>query len=323
MGPGAFRLLLAFAVFVSHVSRFGIGRPAVALFFLLSGYWVMRLYSGWQAEIWQFCLSRLLRIWPLLAATSLAVVACWFLGLLPRYGSLGSTLALLGLAVRKGDVIGVAWSLDLELQFYLALPMCLWLIGSRRGGAGWTVIHSRRAAALVLVLWSVGIVLLSRGWLTALAFAPTFAAGAAIFQARWRPSPRSAYASLTVFVAAGLLLLALPATTGLLLKSAMPWWYDIAYQCWCFLLLPFVAFNVYQPSGPADRTMGNLAYPFYLVHFPIIMMVIPLLGAGIGKPAALVATLAATALIYVAVDRPVEAWRSRLWRAASLTKLPS
>ena len=37
-GPGSLRLLLALAVVGSHVSEIGAGRPAVMIFFIISGY---------------------------------------------------------------------------------------------------------------------------------------------------------------------------------------------------------------------------------------------------------------------------------------------
>ena len=44
-GPGAFRFFLASLVVVQHVSRLSLGHPAVLLFFMLSGYWVSRMYA--------------------------------------------------------------------------------------------------------------------------------------------------------------------------------------------------------------------------------------------------------------------------------------
>ena len=44
-GPGLLRLTLALFVVVSHLTRYEIGRPAVFVFFMLSGYWVMKMYA--------------------------------------------------------------------------------------------------------------------------------------------------------------------------------------------------------------------------------------------------------------------------------------
>ncbi|KAB7648616.1 acyltransferase family protein [Polymorphobacter fuscus] len=308
-GPGAFRLILAAAVFVSHVSRIGIGRPAVVLFFMLSGYWVTRLYQGWSASTWTFEASRFLRIWPLLAVTAIVVWLVEMAGILPLHGNLLSTLGLLGLAVRQGDVIGVAWSLDLELQFYLLLPFCLWWINRRTDG------RATRAALLLAVLTVAGAIGMANGWLTALAFAPAFAGGVAIRLSDWRVSTRTAAISVAVFVGIGVLLWLVPATRMMVIKGDVPWWLDLAYTAWCLTLLPYVAWNVHQPSPPIDREMGNLSFPLYLVHFPLIVLAIRWAGDGLaGKALALVLALVATAILYLFVDRPFERWRSGLWR---------
>ena len=56
-------------------------------------------------------------------------------------------------------MIGVSWSLHIELQFYLALPLLAPLL-----------IHLRRAEVWLLALigWVVGIGLMSAGLVTAL-----------------------------------------------------------------------------------------------------------------------------------------------------------
>ena len=123
LGPGMLRSILAAMVVVSHLTSLNIGRPAVLLFFMLSGYWVSRLLAGWQASVPAFYASRTLRVWPLYAVVT---VLAWLLHAhaeAVRPESLWSALTLLGLAARAGDVIGVSWSLDIELQFYLAIPL--------------------------------------------------------------------------------------------------------------------------------------------------------------------------------------------------------
>jgi len=42
--PGAFRLMLAVAVFLHHTTNFNLGMSAVLIFFVLSGYWVAASY---------------------------------------------------------------------------------------------------------------------------------------------------------------------------------------------------------------------------------------------------------------------------------------
>ena len=52
LGPGKFRVLLAVLVVFSHLSFVEIGRPAVFVFFMLSGYWVLRMGSVETEPSW-------------------------------------------------------------------------------------------------------------------------------------------------------------------------------------------------------------------------------------------------------------------------------
>ena len=310
--PGAFRLLLAVLVFVSHVSRFNSGRPAVVVFFMLSGYWVTRLYDERSASVGAYLRDRFLRVWPLLATVAIAVVAAGILRGKPTAGNLGSTLALLGLATRHGDVIGVAWSLDVEAQFYLLLPLALALLALVPPPT-----RAFAAIAAVVLTTLTGSALLESQVVTALAYAPAFACGAAIWLARWFPRGRLALASVAGFLVLLFGLAALPALRWLVVGSMMPWWHDLAAMLVCLVLVPFVAWNVNQPSSARDRDLGNLSYPFYLVHFPLVAGFAGLTGhTPVDKLLAFAATCTATLLLYVVIDRPLEkvrrgkvAWR--------------
>ncbi|MCX8508220.1 MAG: hypothetical protein ORN49_04960, partial [Rhodobacteraceae bacterium] len=84
---------------------------------------------------------------------------------------------------------------------------------------------------------------------------------------------------------------------------------------WALLLVPFVAWNVHQPGGRLDRSLGDLSFPLYLAHWPTIALLKPLWGGqpGLGgKALILLAILAVTLLLYRRVDRPLEGWRRRM-----------
>lgn len=313
IGPGAFRLLLAVLVFVSHVSRFSVGRPAVIVFFMLSGYWVTRLYTERAMTVPAFLRDRFLRVWPLLAVVAAAVVAIDVLPDGSHSGSLRSTLALLGLATRGGDVIGVAWSLDVEAQFYLLLPslVALGAAVDRR----WRV---PACVAAVVVLTVIGIRLRELGIPSVLLYAPAFAAGAAIWLGRWSPGGRWALASVAVFVAAMAGAAMLPGMAWLVAGRASGWWHDVPILAVCLALTPFVAWNVHQPSPEIDRHLGNLSFPFYLVHFPIVAaMQDATASPAADKLAALLLSTAATLALYRVVDRPMERFRRKRARVAA------
>ncbi|MGL4541340.1 MAG: acyltransferase family protein [Polymorphobacter sp.] len=309
LGPGSLRLVLAILVFVSHVSRFNVGTPAVILFFMLSGYWVTQLYLRRRGTVAAYMLDRWLRIWPMLALAAVGTVLAKQFFDLPPWGSLLRTLTLMGITTTRGDVIGVSWSLDIEMQFYLLLPLGLWLYGR--------VDRYRGAAALagVLAVTLLGLWLSRNGIRTVLDYAPAFAVGAALQLTRWLPSGRLALASLLLFFGLAIVLTILPATAYLFIKQAQPWYGNTASLFLCLLLTPYIAWNVRQPSPPLDRTLGNFSYPFYLVHYPLLVVGLSVGwfdGSYTGKLVAFVATMVLTIALYYAFDRPVERWRVAL-----------
>jgi peptidoglycan/LPS O-acetylase OafA/YrhL len=301
-----FRMILALLVFASHVSTFEVGRPAVMIFFILSGYWVVRLFDGSNDDVARFEMERFLRVWPIFAIVAVfGLFAERASGIAPS-GNLLSTLPLLGLASREGDLLGVSWSLDIEMQFYLMLPLVALVmtqVGSKRDTSRWLLM-----LGLITV---IGAGLLSQGVVTVAAYAPAFAAGAAIWRYRWSPPFRTAMVSMLAFVAVGVVMYLAPDLRTLLLKTESQWWRDLVHLGWCLLLAPFIAWNVHQASGAIDRHLGNLSYPFYLLHPLIIVLAAALLGPLhiAGKLVALAATLLATLLLYAVIDRPIDRLR--------------
>jgi peptidoglycan/LPS O-acetylase OafA/YrhL len=271
------------------------------VFFMLSGYWVAKMQDGPHHQPYlTFIFSRFLRLWPLLAVATLLAVAVFAVLGMPSRGSLLSSLVLLGLASRAGDVLGVVWSLDIEAQFYILLPCILWakpLIGSR---LRLCVVASAALALGVLLKAILGIN-------TAFLFMPMFLLGVSFYLLNYRSSGRAALVSLSAGVA-GLALI-----NSITLPDYIQPWKDVLVMADSLLLAPFVAWNVREPSGTTDRLLGNLSYPFYLVHYPSIRITGELLGPGlVAKFSALVLSSGLTGLLYVLVDRPVEKMRASL-----------
>lgn len=306
LGPGGLRLILAFVVLISHLSSLNIGRPAVVLFFILSGYWVSRRWLAGDDGAVAFVAARLLRIWPLFALVSAFTMLGQAWLALPRSPDPAAGLFLLGSASRGDLLIGVAWSLDLELQFYLCLPL-MWLAARRL--PGWQL------WLLGGLAWGLGIWLMHRGAWSFLLYLPAFAAGMWLAAARWCPTAASAALAAAGFVAAAAGLFLWPETRLLLIKAPglSPVAEQLGHLAWALLLLPFVARILSRPSGPRDRQLGDASYALYLVHSPVIT----LLAAGLAleglplKLAALPAIVLATLLLYLWCDAPLESLRRR------------
>ncbi|MSU91706.1 acyltransferase family protein [Rhodobacteraceae bacterium 2CG4] len=318
LGPGLVRLGLAMMVLVEHLSRFEIGSLAVMVFFTLSGYWVMRMfdesYRHMPRPLTTFYVSRFLRVWLLYVTVFLAAMAVlWGLG---RYDpATWAALPILGVATHDRDIIGIAWSLDIELQFYALLPL-LWAVAARlRDGAGWGLL-----ALATLLLSAFSWVLLYRTGITLVTvYLPLFVAGAAIHLLRLRASSRLALLSVGAFVLAAVVVYLTPEARQLLIYGTdNPNHNKLFALLWAITLLPFVAWNVHQPSGPVDRHMGNLSYAIYLVHFPMIIAGRELVGRDLSDPEKLVVLVGAPVLalaLYLLVDRRYERLRRRVVRA--------
>jgi len=131
-GSGVFRLFLASIVFFSHISSVNIGHATVSVFFFLSGHLIYKMYkkkySNKNNPIINFYLSRILRIFPIfILITVLFFLLNYFLNLdhiseekigwLPNYIIIGFNFFNV-----KHAIIGTAWSLEIELIFYIIFP---------------------------------------------------------------------------------------------------------------------------------------------------------------------------------------------------------
>lgn len=294
MPPGAFRLILAFAVVMSHVSRFDIGRLAVILFFFLSGYWTARIWrEKFEGQrLWSFYLSRYWRVAPLFFIVTLGAAAIRSLPLhLVNF-------TLLGVGSSNFDPTGVSWSLDVELQFYFLLPLIYGLITAA----------PKRVLLATLILAVAGWWLDTRFGITTVAkYLPAFALGAVTLVTDWKPSARAAHVSLAMFV----LFTGLTAATPFLTKLDVdPFDNDIWGFLWMLPLLPYVAHSLTLRSSRLDRHLGNLSFPLYLVHFTTVGVVLNWLGANLEAKALAVALSCLVALaIYWLLDRPIDRMR--------------
>lgn len=300
-GPGTLRLLLALVVLVSHMSSLNIGQPAVVLFFVLSGYWVSRRWHSSNQSITGFVLARFLRVWPLFALVS--GVTWLMLGAagLPRSTDLAAGLLLLGSASRGDLLLGVDWSLDLELQFYLALPL-MWLLARRLSG--------RQLALVAGAAWVVGIWLMTRGAWSFLLYLPAFAAGMWLTRVRWHWGSGPVLAGLALFAVIGAGLAAWPVSRSLVFKAdgLPPVLAHLAHLVWSLPLLPLVAWVVAGPSSARDKALGDASYALYLVHAPVLTLMAAstaLQGLALKLAALPIIALAAWGL-YRWIDHPLE-----------------
>lgn len=298
MSPGVVRLLLAAIVVLSHITRFDVGRIAVLVFFFLSGYWTAKIWEEKfnSSNRFKFYLARYLRIAPLYF---LAVVSAGFLRGIPMHPE---NFTLIGVASTLRDPTQVSWSLDLELQFYLLLPLVV--AAARRIGA-WPLL----AASMVVAVGGIALEV-QLGVVTVAKYLPAFVLGVLTHTTAWRPRPETAALSIVGFAAATVA----TAYTPFISKDvADPFDRDVFAFFWMLPFLPYVAASLWQRSSSLDRHLGNLSYPIYLLHFPVLALSIYHVGDTFWHKL-LIATGACllACVVYWFFDRPVDRWRVRL-----------
>ncbi len=302
--PGAFRLILAMAVVLNHLTFVQSGRGAVLLFFVLSGYWVADLWAKTPRDrrLSTFYLNRMLRIWPLYLVVMLTCAMA------SRHMPGLSSLFLFGVASQpSAHLIGTEWSLDVEMQFYAVLPL-LAVLSNRLDRLAWTAL----VIAIGLIGWQIEA---STGIVTAFKYLPYFAIGMALQQTRWTPTVSQAQTSLLGFLLLTVIQIYLSQTHGSWLHAEFRTWADEAIaSIWVVMLIPYVATSLHRPSNSHDRLLGDLSFPLYLVHAPVVLASGWLFAwQSLPGVIALLALIAfATVLLYVLIDRPFERLRKRI-----------
>jgi peptidoglycan/LPS O-acetylase OafA/YrhL len=273
VGPGFFRLFLALVVFGHHASRLAVGPAAVEVFFCLSGFWIHRMwterYVRCRDPYVTLVISRAWRLIPTFALISLLTLGCEYFLFERSWADLMGTagwarfvtahLLVLGYNTLPAQPLGPAWSLDVELQFYLVAPVLI--AAAMRFGA-------------VALLCGAGAVSLGFAWILGTRAAPTFAVffclGIAAAHADWRPGFRLA-AGAGLAAAALIVGLAVSPWRGSILGGANPGALfrdaEVVNIACAVVTFPFAIFTARQRGGAHDSLFGDLSYIVYLLHW--------------------------------------------------------
>lgn len=326
------------------------GYLAVDFFFLLSGFVVAYAYDDrWSAmSAWGFFKRRLIRLQPMIvmgAVIGAALFAFQRFSIFPGIEAVGpwKVLAVMALGCvmiplpRSGDVRGwgeiyplngPAWSL-----FYEYVANVLYAVGLRRLSlrALWVVVMLAGAALVHLAVFGPRGDLIG-GWaldwtgvrtgLTRVLF--PFCAGVLLMRLGRRVRVANAFWLCSLLLVAAL---SLPRFGG----TAQPWLNGL-YEAACVILLfPLIVAigagekRVDGPSVRVARFFGDLSYPLYITHYPLIYIYTGWVVDRAATPAqgALVGAgvfVAAVGLAYACLklyDEPVRRWLSRRFLARS------
>jgi peptidoglycan/LPS O-acetylase OafA/YrhL len=309
------------------------GWMGVDLFFVLSGFILMRVHAGdflrpTVEATAQFARARLARVYPLsLAVLGLIVLVAWWdpsfvawsQARNPDNFSLMAFLRTALLATRWGPPGGdwnqPVWSLSVELVGYCAFPLLAWGLWTR---SFWIALAVVGACLLSLIVHQVagGIVglnligqdeaLLRMGF--------CFTAGVALCRAQALAPPRvSSWAAGLAWLACALIVVACIAPQG-------PAMGPTAFALLIFALsFETGAVNRMMSSRPM-LLLGRLSFPLYLAHLtPLMWLAHRFGGAGLGPWAAsavlvlyLAGTLGLAFVLHHAVERPSRRWARRV-----------
>ncbi|MFE5137028.1 acyltransferase family protein [Streptomyces fagopyri] len=261
------------------------GRLAVVLFLALSGFSlaISAARKGWRLGSLAGFLRR--RAWRILppywAALVFSLVVAWAVVPASHFGPpTGGSVLVYGLVAQDMYTAptpnGAFWSIGVEAELYLVFPLLLLI---------------RRRLGAVVLLGGVTLLVVARG-LTANGalpveglngltpnLAPVFVAGlvgagVVVASERVRSLPWHWLAAL-----AALPVLALVVAKGSVWTVAHYFWVDLAVVPAVTLLL--VAVSTGKPraltkllSTRPVRSLGNFSYSLYLIHLPIVMIVV-------------------------------------------------
>lgn len=328
--PGAFRLVLALVVFVHHFSSFGFGQYAVYVFFMLSGFWLHAMWVGRYRHARRpyltYMVSRIWRLAPVMLLVS-AFTIPWLL-LIGTPASLVfsthpahlafSSAFLLGYAQLYYPPVGSAWSLDVEMQFYLVAPLLAALL---LRVPAWPVVLAGAVLSLVA----------AQGMTTPAlpAYLVFFLIGMAVAARDWRPG-RTLALGTALLVPAALVAITLSPWRGMLWGGASTGplfaWNPELNIALALLTMPFAMYTVRQSSDGTDRMFADLSYIVYLAHWAGMQWFFTMAGRPVVERLGVAATCFVVVpltswLIWRFYDRPINRRRAA-WVAGRLPPRP-
>lgn len=330
MQPGAFRLFLAVLVVLHHCLRvFPVGALAVYTFFMLSGYWVAKMYSEYYSETdypyMLFIISRVLRLYPLyLLCTGIMLLLDTFVipSIQPNITppSLGikefaCIVLLVPLNLLPFKVLNPAWSLAVEMQFYLIAPVLIVIL--RRLPTLWSLV------ILGAVSLFFHVFPFNKSNETVLPYLINFGIGMLIFLKKVRVTKSLVQWSLILIGAVIAVSVGSPELRQALFyheTTSLGFnYYQLFNIALPFLLVPYITHNLRQKSSKLDRQLGDLSYTVYLFHWIALSFYFAAYGTSsysivklIALSWSLIGVIIGSLLIYYLFEKPIEAWRRRL-----------
>lgn len=331
---GVLRFFLALSVIFTHAGSFsgfflGDGRLAVQAFYMISGFYMSMVwtekYSNYPSPIRTFYVSRALRIYPLYFLVLVGTLALSAFIAIPPIEyfkqSSGGMLATFWVYLTQLTLIGmetsvfyglsgywlspVAWSLGLELTFYLLVPFLM----------------PRFKLALALLVASLAARYVTCKYMGWSSTTPDYAL---MWSYRFFPFEIALFIlgafSYKFFARFEQLLspfINRPETTFIILMSLVSWlcYFSLLYPVlgesayWIYYAIVFLSLWVlFQNTKKSrfDSYIGELSFPLYIIHIPLLWMISlyvkPVNAIYVAIPLAVFASIA-LAMLQSGIDR--------------------
>jgi peptidoglycan/LPS O-acetylase OafA/YrhL len=318
-GLDALRGVAALMVFVHHVQLPGLHQATlgmdagVLIFFSLSGYllyapFVRARESGVPIDLRGYAIRRVSRILPAYLVAAFVIAAIWDPSLLSDP---------IGIALGTATPILVVWTLQIEAEFYIALPAFAWLVGRLADRDRIVALVALAGASVGVTVAIMAFAVATTGFvpgvelLTIATFAWAFVPGMIVAELEQR---RHLDRPIPIAVPAlGMLLI------GASVVVDLPSYLDLAAVIGSAMLIATV---ISRPQfqgrlARASVAVGALSYPVYLWHEQIIDLVDRPSTWG-GALIALAITAAIASISYLVIERPAMRQGHRLalmrWR---------
>jgi peptidoglycan/LPS O-acetylase OafA/YrhL len=264
---------------------FAYGRGAVAMFIVLSGFslGLGPARSGWRFKsVATYAHRRAWRILPpYWAALGFSLVLTWYVVAQPNLSEPnGKSVVVYGLLVqdffRVGSPNRAFWSIAIEAQLYVLLPVLLLLV---RRVSAWAMVGL--VAAIVVTIGVLGphVALMNTALvkftpdLAVLFAVGVLASGIVTAGERTRSLPWAGFA-----LAAAVPAIALMVVKGSVWSNLNLFWLDLVWvpAIACFLAAVATSrprFVVRFLSSRMPRSLGSCSYSLYLTHAPIVIAV--------------------------------------------------
>lgn len=327
LSPGLVRLLLASVVILFHITKFVfLGSFAVFCFFILSGYWVTfmyeKKYSRLESSLKVFYISRAWRLFPILWLFTIITVLFNFIykptfftnfisqDNLETIRMWVSNLFLLGLnQTNTPKLLVPAWSLDIEIQYYIVFPLIVAFIPKR----GTILLLFTGLVTIFLTIYYPGSILSN----TILYYLFYFLLGSFIYFKKVSVKPGIELAFNIAFIIILLVHYFVPGLKELTVKDPHST-YNFYLNCILpLVLIPLLSNSVQKRSSSIDRMLGNLSYIVYLCHWALMVPYInyagnlPLKQKMLYTAFYLLAVAGISYLIYIFYDKPIDASRKK------------